>query len=354
MSENQWKSRLPLLEVLLMLVLIISAIAWYGLAAKPFLLETEIKQADIKSLFEKDTVPVPKPNIDSILIAAEAQEDETVDSTSKYILLCGDSMTEQMRFALEEYAKKNGHKLMTCTWYSSTTTLWSESDRLSVLIKEYKPDIIWFTLGSNELFLPAVAKREKHIQDIINEADTAKVPFIWIGPPNWKDDTGINELIKKNVGTSRFYNSSNFREKLARGKDGAHPTKAAAAVWTDSIAAWYKNESLYKKRLILSHPKDSIAARPYKPTKEVCAPARENRWSVRMLSPTDVPTLCAGEPAIAAVEVKKEPATSNTATTKPIQTPVKKDTAKTQLPIQPKDTQKVVLPPTPNDSAGQK
>jgi len=353
MSENQWKSRLPLLEVLLMLALIISAIAWYGLAARPFLLETELKQADVKSLFQKDSIPTKKPNIDSALIAAEAKEDETVDSTSKYILLCGDSMTEQMRFALDEYAKKNGHKLMTCTWYSSTTTLWSESNRLSVLIKEYKPDIIWFTLGSNELFLPAVAKREKYIQDIIYEADTAKIPFIWIGPPNWKDDSGINELIKKNVGTSRFYNSSHFREKLARGKDGAHPTKDAAVIWTDSIAVWYKNQSLYKKRLALSHPKDSATVRPYKPSKEVCAPARENRWVVRILNPNDVPNLCAGEPAIAVVDTKKEGVNTGT-TTKPIKTPAKKDSIETQPIVLPKDTQKIIMTPSPaKDSAAQ-
>jgi hypothetical protein len=298
MSENNWTSKKALLELLLMLLLILGVFSWYGLAEKPFDLNFSLEQANIKSLFQKDSVPTR--NIDSLLIAADKSEDETVDSpvdsTSKYILLCGDSMTEQMRFAWEEYAKKNGHRLMTCTWYSSSTVAWSESNRLSILIKEYKPDIIIFTVGSNELFIPNVEKREKYIKDIILEADTTNIPFVWIGPPNWKDDSGINEIIKKNLGKNRFYYSGHFRKRLARGKDGAHPTREAAAIWTDSIAIWFSTESAYRKKLILNHPKDSNAILPYAPKKEICAPARDQKFKVRILNELHIPLLCKDDP----------------------------------------------------------
>lgn len=291
MNNDFWKSKLPLLEVLLILVIIIVVFTSYGLAEKAFSVKTDIKQADVKSLFERDSSGTGS-KIDSLLMAAEGMNDAVVDTTSKYILLCGDSMTEQMRFALDEYAKKNGHKLMTCTWYSSTTVVWSESKRLTTLIKEYKPDIILFTLGSNELFLPAVAKREKNIQDIIAEADAFKIPFIWISPPNWKDDSGITQLIEKKIGKKRFFNSSYFRERLARISDGAHPTKAAAAIWADSIVNWYRTESVYKNKLSLNFSKDTLPFRPYKPAKEVCAPARDNRWGVRVLKADEPAVLC--------------------------------------------------------------
>jgi len=303
MPKGFWENRLPLLEVLLLLVLITASITWYGLAANPFLFNEEIRQADVKSLFERDILailPLDSSFIvsqnDSALIAAQMQEDETVDSSSKYILFCGDSMTEQTRYALEKYTAQNGHKLITCTWYSSTTKLWSETDRLSILIEEYKPDIVWFTLGANELFLPSIASREKYIQDIIYEADTAKVPFVWIGPPNWKDDTGINELLAKNLDEKRFYSSAHFRKKLKRGSDGAHPTRAAAAIWVDSIAQWYSTKSLYQKKLLLQNPKDTgIGPQiPYVSNKTVCAPARDRNWKVIILKATHVPKYCKG------------------------------------------------------------
>ncbi len=344
MSNNFWNQRKPLFEVLLLMVLIITVFTCYGLAKKPFSFETVLEQANVKSLFERDSVP--DKNIDSLLIAANKIEDETedspVDSTSKYILLCGDSMTEQMRFAWEEFAKKNGHKIMTCTWYSSTTLAWGDTKRLTTLIKEYKPDIIWFTLGSNELFIQGIAKREKFIKSIIAEADSAKVPFIWIGPPNWKDDSGINEIIERNIGKSRFYNSSHFREKLARGKDGAHPTKAAAAIWADSIAVWHKTECLYRKKLLLVHPKDSMPARPYAPTTAVCAPARENKFTVRILNQGDVTNICKDDAQV--VQPDKKPAEN-----KNENIPVKKDPIKPIPPLT-KDTQKTVPANVPKDS----
>jgi hypothetical protein len=292
MIRKFFKDKLPLLEVWLMLVLIMLVFSLYGLSEKPFALNFDLKQADIKSLFEKESFEPQKVKNDSLIKAAQESVDETVDSTSKYILLCGDSMSEQMRFALDEYARKNGHRLFTCTWYSSTTIAWADTKRLTTLINEYKPDIIWFTLGSNELSSPSIAKREKLIQNIIAEADMSKIPFIWIGPPNWMDDTGINKIIEKNIGKNRFYNSSHFREKMERGPDKAHPTKAAAAIWTDSIALWYRTESLYKNKLLLQNPKEVKIERPYKPQKEVCAPARNNKFDVRILKPGDVPILC--------------------------------------------------------------
>ena len=120
MPKGFWAQRLPLLEVLLLLLLIIGSIVCYGLAGSPFLLNEEIRQADVKSLFERKSLVVSPLDTgyavgqyDSALIAAQVQEDETVDSSSKYILFCGDSMTEQTRYALEKYAAQNGHKLIT-------------------------------------------------------------------------------------------------------------------------------------------------------------------------------------------------------------------------------------------------
>ncbi len=299
MSDLNQKTRKALLEIVFLLLIIVSVFSAYGLAEKPFELSFIIEQADIKSFFKKDSSKILKAVKSNIIAKNEEEEEKAentkVDSSSKFLLFCGDSMTEQMRFAWEEYAKKSGHKIITCTWYSSTTELWSKTDRLASLIKEYKPDIIWFTVGANELFVRDIEKRESYIKDIITEADTANIPFIWIGPPNWKDDSGINAAIEKHLGKKRFYYSGHFRQRLSRSKDGAHPTRASAALWADSIAVWFKNESAYKKSLILNSPTDTVETRPYIADKNICAPARDAKFKVRILQAVHNPILCENE-----------------------------------------------------------
>jgi len=95
-------------------------------------------------------------------------------------------------------------------------------------------------IGSNELFVSNIkTKRKPYVEHILKQV--GDLPYIWIGPPNWKDDTGINELIVENVGKKRYFASKEL--KYNRCKDGAHPTHKSAAVWADSIASWIMTKS---------------------------------------------------------------------------------------------------------------
>ena len=62
------------------------------------------------------------------------------------------------------------------------------------------------------------------------------IPYVWIGPPNWKPDTGINELIESKVPEGCFFVSNGMH--FDRAKDGAHPTRSSAILWMDSVARW--------------------------------------------------------------------------------------------------------------------
>ena len=53
----------------------------------------------------------------------------------------------------------------------------------------------------------------------------------WIGPPLWKPDTGIVAVLKDNMGSCKFYDSSPL--KLPRVSDGIHPTDKGGADWAD-------------------------------------------------------------------------------------------------------------------------
>lgn len=166
--------------------------------------------------------------------AAPAVKAET-DTTAKTILFIGDSMLEGLSPRLAAYCEKNGHTLYSVIWYSSTSEIWGGSGKLASYIARLKPDYIFICLGANELFVSDIkSKREKYVRKLIAEA--GDIPYIWIGPPNWKPDTGINDLIAANTAAGSFFVSNGMH--FDRSKDGAHPTRQSASLWMDSVARW--------------------------------------------------------------------------------------------------------------------
>ena len=177
------------------------------------------------------------------------QEQAAVDTTSQRILLIGDSMLEGLMLRLKDYTAANQHDMKTVIWYSSSTEYFGRSDTLKYFIKQYRPTYIMLVLGANELFVPDIKrKRSGYVKHILKQMDT--VNYTWVGPPNWKDDTGINDLILSNVGPMRYFPSKNLN--YTRSKDGAHPTHSSAAIWMDSIASWIMTRSL--KPIVLKKP----------------------------------------------------------------------------------------------------
>ena len=165
---------------------------------------------------------------------------EPMDTTSQKILLIGDSMLEGLGPRLKDYTAYNNHDLKTVIWYSSSTEYFGTSDTLKYFINQYKPTYIMLVLGANELFVNDIKRQRQHyVRKILTQIDTLN--YVWIGPPNWKDDTGINDLILNNVGKGRYFPSKNLNYK--RAKDGAHPTHESSAIWMDSIASWIMRDS---------------------------------------------------------------------------------------------------------------
>ena len=154
---------------------------------------------------------------------------------SKYrIMIFGDSMLEWLAKRLCDYSLENGYDLSSIIWYSSSTKLWATTDTLQYFLDRIQPDYVMLCLGGNELFVRDLSKREKYIDAIVKRIGDR--PFLWIGPPNWKKDTGINDLILQRVGEGRFFDSREL--ELDRAEDNMHPTRSAAALWMDTIAVW--------------------------------------------------------------------------------------------------------------------
>lgn len=189
-----------------------------------------------------------------------------VDTAAKTILFIGDSMLEGLSPRLAAYAKENGHILYTVIWYSSTSKIWSDASKLSTYIRQFQPDYIFICLGANELFVKDImAKRDICVKNIIKEI--GGIPYVWIGPPNWKDDTGINRLIADNAGPGHYFKSDGM--KFERAKDGAHPTHRSAARWMDSVARWMPLHAEHPIKLDFpsvaqARPKKVIVLQPQK------------------------------------------------------------------------------------------
>lgn len=169
-----------------------------------------------------------------------------MDTTAQVILFIGDSMLEGLGPRLAAYAKENGHTLINVIWYSSTTEVWGGSTRLKERIDEFHPTYIFVCLGANELFVSNIQqKRQRYLDNMLAQIGT--IPYVWIGPPNWKPDTGINDMLQASCAPGSFYLSNG--QHFDRAKDGAHPTHASAAAWCDRVCKWVMTQSAHPIRL---------------------------------------------------------------------------------------------------------
>lgn len=190
-------------------------------------------------------------SVDSIANAVPARP--TVDSTSQRILFIGDSMLEGLGRRVADYAAGNGHTIHTVCWYSSSSKIWAETDTLQYFLRQDKPTFIMICLCSNELFVRDLDQRDAYIKTILKKI--GDIPYVWISPPNWKPDTGINDVIISNVGRKRYFDSRDL--ELERGKDHAHPTFEAAAHWMDLIAEWMSNPDSTAHPILMA-PTDTV------------------------------------------------------------------------------------------------
>ncbi len=211
-----------------------------GISVGSFEIKTASFAQNMRDLFE---VPV-KAKVDTV--ENDEQWRAPVDTTAKNILFIGDSMLEGLAPRLAAYCDKSGHTLVEVIWYSSSTLCWGESARLTELINKFHPDYIFVCLGANELYVPDIKRaRRPYLKRMLAEIDS--IPYVWIGPPNWDKDTGINELLAQELGRGCFYLSAN--DEFERSRDGAHPTRESAQHWMDRVIKWMDTSCAHPIRL---------------------------------------------------------------------------------------------------------
>ena len=265
-KPNEMKRMLPLWLLLVVALGLFVAFSIYefGGSEKEWMKKGAFKdtllaeEASDEDSLSGDSLKFPAPE-------AEGLKEPAGPDSIKHLLLFGDSMTILVGNRMAYYGAQNNFDVTSVTWYSSSTKIWGECDTLKHFIRTYNPDFIVVTLGANELFIRDIADRQKYVKKLM--ADMGDIPFVWVGPPNWKKDTGINDMLEETVGSSRFFRTDGM--KLSRISDNVHPTQKAADLWADSIMRWIESS---RHPIVANYP-DTVTKKP-KHTRKLLSPLK--------------------------------------------------------------------------------
>jgi lysophospholipase L1-like esterase len=190
------------------------------------------------------------------LASAEGGAEREVDRDPQRILIIGDSMLDGLLPPLGDYAAENGHSVNAVIWYGSRTIDWARGTRLTAMLEAYQPTYVIVALGSSELFVRNVEKRAPAVRRVLQTIAPRRL--VWIGPPNWKQDTGINALLEQEVGEGRYFRSAEL--DFERKRDRIHPTMESSRVWFQIVARWIVRDSVVP--ILLDPPSKTGTPRP--------------------------------------------------------------------------------------------
>lgn len=171
-----------------------------------------------------DTMPLPVETL--------VEPDTTVHS----VLVFGDSMTHHLAMSISKYGTKNNYKVLGVTWESSSIPGWRNSGKIRKYMEMSKPDFVIISLGSNEMGLKSFERRIPDIKGIISQI--GDIPYIWVGPPLWKEDKGLYPVLEKAIPKGKVFKIEDM--DISRGPDHVHPTRRGADQWVDSLMRWIK------------------------------------------------------------------------------------------------------------------
>jgi hypothetical protein len=150
----------------------------------------------------------------------------------RLVVHTGDSMVGGgLCKALAPKFKAEGTQFIRDVWESASLAAFAESDRLPKLMKKYDPDLVLLTLGANDVFDKHPESEIRYIEMIVKKVGHRDC--YWIGPPLWKADFGLVDVIREHTAPCIFYDSRNLT--LQRAGDGIHPTEKGGVVWADAF-----------------------------------------------------------------------------------------------------------------------
>lgn len=162
-------------------------------------------------------------------------------------LFIGDSMTGWLSERLAAYGAENGFDVSTVVWDGSTIKKWGDAKQLASTVKAQKPDVVFVSLGMNELFEPNPQARLKTSLTKIKDA-IGDTPIIWVGPPSWpghNKGATLDSWLKSELGKDSYFSSLDLNLPRQSAKN-PHPTKAGMIKWMDEVIDWIPENASVK------------------------------------------------------------------------------------------------------------
>lgn len=186
-------------------------------------------------------------SVDSIA-ASEVKQDER--EAVKKVLFIGDSMTGWLSERLGAYGEENGFEVATIVWDGSTISKWARSGKLLRIVNKHKPDVIFVSLGLNELLERNPERNLSKSLETIKQS-FGNVPYVWIGPPSWPGKgkgEALNDWLKANLKENCYFYSSDL-DLPRQSRTNPHPTRDGVVKWMDIIVEWLPEGPVYFQSL---------------------------------------------------------------------------------------------------------
>ena len=233
----------PIFALWLLIVLTLALFVWVSFSDDMNIGNYTIKKGKFPETLLTQEKPDVIPDIlpDTLIVPIVNKIVNGPDSTIRNVLVFGDSMTHYLAMSIAKYGSRNNYTVTSVTWVSSSITKWSKTDKLKKYMEMVEPDFVIISLGANDVNLKNFNSKIPEIQGIISQLDS--VPYIWVGPPLWKKDKGLYDILEKTLAKGQvFHLDENF--KIQRAADHIHPTHKGADAWADTLMRWIKTSNL--------------------------------------------------------------------------------------------------------------
>ena len=178
--------------------------------------------------------------------AAELRETATVRPRVSRVLHSGDSTVGGgLSHALRRIFTTEGAAYTRDSTRSMAIKTFARTRHFEQQLAAVDPDLVILTLGTNDVFDPYPESLASRVDAIVAKATAPSATrpedgprsCWWIGPPTWRGDTGIVDVIRAHAAPCLFFDSSDMKN-VARIRDGIHPNERGGAVW--ALAFWEK------------------------------------------------------------------------------------------------------------------
>jgi lysophospholipase L1-like esterase len=106
-----------------------------------------------------------------------------------------------------------------------------DDKRMDKLLGMFKPDLVLFNLGTNNLSVPHPEALASGIREIAKHLAQGGRTCVWIAPirPKWKYNPKMYDVLRENVAPCKYFDAGDIDPPLQT--DHIHPTDAGGEQW---------------------------------------------------------------------------------------------------------------------------